>query len=514
MVTVARHERQPKTGSPSGEATSASRTYSPAFPVHLPAAAGLLRRSGGEVAVLVDHLPPQRCPVLALTGPGGVGKTGLGLQVAAGNRRVKFAGWNLVVTSGAGTGSDPVAATIPTCLASEILGRSIARGIGALRRVAESARRWTTSSISSKPPAGRPLLSGCPRSDCPHHEPLRIALSGNMTSAVPATFPTEAGPESALRCREDRRSRVLRGSPPLRRARASGACGLRADRDERCRSLPICRRLDGLPLAVELAAARVNHLAAARPAAAPGTATAAPDRGSARSAGRLRTMRDAIAWSYDLLAPEEQHLFRRLAVFVGGFTLEAAEAWHVGPGAPRDVLDGIASWRSKSLLHQRRTGRRASLPDAGDGARVRVGADSVCTGKRRDASAACAHFLRLWPPAGAGHRGFVEPGSAERVDQPSDRDNVRQPWFGAIGHEELDALLQFSDAALRGPGPVPSRRDSAWVEAGTGAGRATSSLRRACGHSTAPGSLPCSKGTTREPTAYIAEELALSASAG
>ncbi len=73
---------------------------------------------------------------------------------------------------------------------------------------------------------------------------------------------------------------------------------------------------------------------------------------------RLRTLRDAIAWSYDLLAPEEQTLFRRLAVFPGGFTLDAAEAigaegrGQKAEGEPVSVLDRIASLVDKSLVQQ------------------------------------------------------------------------------------------------------------------------------------------------------------------
>jgi predicted ATPase/DNA-binding CsgD family transcriptional regulator len=121
----------------------------------------------------------------------------------------------------------------------------------------------------------------------------------------------------------------------------------------------ICRRLDGLPLAIELAAVRARLLS--------------PEALLARLSGRLsllaggaedlpdrqRTMRDAIAWSYDLLTEPEQRLFRRLSVFVGGFTLEAAES--VGG---EEALDVLARLVDHSLV--------SPTGDAGDATRFRM----------------------------------------------------------------------------------------------------------------------------------------------
>jgi predicted ATPase/transcriptional regulator with XRE-family HTH domain len=128
----------------------------------------------------------------------------------------------------------------------------------------------------------------------------------------------------------------------------------------------ICARLDGLPLAIELAAARTRLFP-------PGALLARLDRRLPLLAGgprdlpqRQQTLRDAIIWSYDLLSPAEQRLFRRLAVFVGGCSVEAAEAVCEEPatahqgcrevqtstGLGIDIVDGLASLVDKSLLYQ------------------------------------------------------------------------------------------------------------------------------------------------------------------
>jgi predicted ATPase len=115
----------------------------------------------------------------------------------------------------------------------------------------------------------------------------------------------------------------------------------------------ICVRLDGLPLAIELAAARVKVLT---PAAILGRLESRLRllTGGARDLPeRQQTLRRTMDWSHELLTGEEQKLFRRLSVFVGGFTLEAAEAVaNAGGDLYMDVFDGVASLVDKSLLQQ------------------------------------------------------------------------------------------------------------------------------------------------------------------
>jgi predicted ATPase/class 3 adenylate cyclase len=113
----------------------------------------------------------------------------------------------------------------------------------------------------------------------------------------------------------------------------------------------ICRRLDGIPLAIELAAARVKVLSI------PNLAQRLNERfkiltGGSRSAlPRQKTLGALIDWSYDLLSPEEQTLFKRLGIFAGGFTLDAASAVCTGDDIEElDVLDLLSSLTDKSLV--------------------------------------------------------------------------------------------------------------------------------------------------------------------
>src|SRR5439155_11122619 len=113
----------------------------------------------------------------------------------------------------------------------------------------------------------------------------------------------------------------------------------------------VCQRLDGIPLAIELAAVRVRVLSVEQ------IATRLDDRfrlltgGSRTALRRQQTLRALIDWSHDLLSAEERTLFRRLAVFAGGWSLEAAEAVCSGDGIERDaVLDLLTSLVDQSLV--------------------------------------------------------------------------------------------------------------------------------------------------------------------
>jgi predicted ATPase/class 3 adenylate cyclase len=115
----------------------------------------------------------------------------------------------------------------------------------------------------------------------------------------------------------------------------------------------ICHRLDGLPLAIELAAARIRLLTPEAMLSRLERRLPLLTGGSRDLPARQQTLRSAIAWSYDLLHEAERALFRRLASFVGGCTLDAAEAVCNGEGDLEiDVLDGVTSLVARSLLRQ------------------------------------------------------------------------------------------------------------------------------------------------------------------
>ncbi|MGH2408910.1 MAG: ATP-binding protein, partial [Chloroflexota bacterium] len=113
----------------------------------------------------------------------------------------------------------------------------------------------------------------------------------------------------------------------------------------------VCRRLDGMPLAVELAAARVTLLAPDQIVTRLDNSFRLLSTGSRSAPTRQQTLRATVAWSYNLLSADEQHLFDRLSVFAGGWTLEAVEAVGSGDGLETsEILDLLGRLVAKSLV--------------------------------------------------------------------------------------------------------------------------------------------------------------------
>jgi non-specific serine/threonine protein kinase len=208
----------------------------------------------------------------------------------------------------------------------------------------------------------------------------------------------------------------------------------------------ICQHLEGLPLAIELASARMAHLPLSTLQQRLEQRLPLLTGGARDLPARLQTMRAAIAWSYDLLSSEEQALVRRLAVFVGGVSLEAAEMLASSGGIqPIAVLDGIASLVGKSLIQP--------LEGPGDGARyrmletVREFAFEQLVARGEDVAMRDAH--RDWALA------FVErtcstiraAWTASELDQlESEHDNLRAALAWSLDRADGTSALQLSGA--------------------------------------------------------------------
>lgn len=211
----------------------------------------------------------------------------------------------------------------------------------------------------------------------------------------------------------------------------------------------ICRRTDGLPLAVELAAARLNVLAPEALAARLRDPLRLLRWGGRDRPERHQTLRGAIAWSYNLLDANEMALFRRLTVFSGGCTLEAAEAVCIVPTALEiSVLDGLASLVDKSLLLQ----EESSLGEAWFVLleTVREYGREFLEAKGEDEQVRARHaaFYLTWLEAAAlGLEGVQQRMWLQRVER--EHDNVRAALTWAREQDDAEIGLGLAGAAWR-----------------------------------------------------------------
>ena len=205
----------------------------------------------------------------------------------------------------------------------------------------------------------------------------------------------------------------------------------------------ICRRLDGLPLALELAAARgkvltpdalLGHLA---------TRLAVLTDGARDAPARQRTMRDTIAWSFALLTHAERAVFRRLAVFVGGFSLDtAATVLGAGSDRDRDALEGITALVNHSLL-LRRDGpderpRFTMLETVREFALEQL----VASGEEETIRHRHAEQFATFAEGVAAPLYAAPVPTLTRVD--ADQDNLRAALAWAYGHGETTTLVRIA----------------------------------------------------------------------
>src|SRR5262245_54122968 len=318
-------------------------------PNNLPAQRTPLVGREREVADVHHHLVQPAVRLVTLTGPGGIGKTRLGLQIAAESLE-DFADGAFFVSLAAIAEPDLVAPTIAAAFGLREAGQRPAATLVA-EHLRDKRLLLVLDNFEQLLPAAdlvAGLLDTCAGVTALVTSRAVLHVYGEHAYPVPplALPGTRARPAAAdlVACEAVRlfveRAQAARPDFALTDANAAAVAEL-------------CRQLDGLPLAIELAATRLRLLSPSSLLARLEHRLPLLTGGARDLPERQQTLRRTIAWSYDLLDAAEQRLFRRLAVFVGGCTLEAAEAVCAVEGdLGIDVLDGLGSLVDKSLLRQ------------------------------------------------------------------------------------------------------------------------------------------------------------------
>jgi predicted ATPase/DNA-binding SARP family transcriptional activator len=405
----------------------------PGEPLHVPVQLTAFIGREREIEELRQLL--GRLRLLTLTGAGGSGKTRLALEVArqaAPEFRDGIAWVELADLADAELVAQQVAATLGL---REDTGRSATANLVAFLRerslllVLDNCEHLTETCAS----LADVLLRGCPEIRILATSREALGLAGERAWLVPQlTMPADDTEPAALAGFEAVRLFVERAQDAIAHFTLTEKNAPEVAR--------ICRRLDGIPLAIELAAARVKVLTPGQILDRLDNAFSLLTSGSRTALPRHRTLRATIDWSYQLLTEPEQALLQRLSAFAGGFTLEAVEAVCVDDHlAAWEVLDLVARLVDRSLVAVRDNGGSARyhiLDTVRQYARGRLqehGAEEAV--QRRHAE----YFLGLARDAEP-HVILARPSWMERVDAELDNFRSALGWSHATGNDERIGL--------------------------------------------------------------------------
>ncbi len=429
----------------------------PALPNNLPAQLSTFVGREREISQVRALVESSR--LVTLTGAGGCGKTRLGLQVAA--ELLDGSGDGVWVAElAAVTDQDAVAAAV-----SQALRLAAQPGRPALEALLDALAAQDVLIVVDN---CEHLISGCAKTAeaivrrCPRvhllatsREPLGIG--GEVIYRVPSL--SLPGPGDADTGTPESSDAVALFAD---RAQASGVA-LDVAGQAGPLVVSVCRRLDGMPLAIELAAARLRSMSLAELAGRLDQRFRLLTGGSRTALARQQTLRATVAWSHSLLTGAEQLLLGRLSVFAGGFGLGAAEAvCGSGDLDVLDVADLLGSLVDKSLVVAEQAGETLRyrlletirlfaaerLVEAGDEEAAAV------------AAAHCAHFLSVAEQAAAYLTGPDQASWLARLD--ADQANLRRAAAHAAAEPEGTAVVLRLGVALRRYWEACSREQEAF----------------------------------------------------
>jgi predicted ATPase/DNA-binding XRE family transcriptional regulator len=402
------------------------RAWKPAAALPIPLTRLIGREQ--ELADVAARLRDPQVRLLTLTGVGGIGKTRLALAAAttvcgdfpdgvcfvslAQTRDPELVASLVAQALGLTPACDPVAELIKAHLAE----RRVLLVLDTFETVLDAA------------PLVADLLTGCPGLTVLVTSRAALRLRGEYEFCVP---PLELAADGAAATLFAERALAVRGDLNLRGSIAPVVA-------------EICRRLGGVPLAIELAAARVKHLPVIALRDHLDHRLGVLTGGAQDLPPRQRAMRDTIAWSYDLLSVDAQALFRRLSVFAG-WTLGSAGVVCGASEPARDVLVGLSTLVDHSLVilaDSPLSVPRYAMPDV-----VREYAVEVCAAAGETPVVADRHAEHFTALAEEAEPGLRRPGQRDwQHALDADLPNLRQAFHWSIQNEDAERALRLAGA--------------------------------------------------------------------